>query len=97
MERKREMVTLDLIKIATVVAVFVTALFFGAAPNLFTASVLGITAYIGYEVITVTQNMKEILEDGRVELMASFSQKAMRNQLTKGAPLFRTFVVLSQP
>lgn len=93
-DRKRVVAALDLVKIAAAVTAAVTALIFVATPGIFTASILGLTAYTAYEISTVMNNIKKIYTSVWVETASRVSYENLHKQVTKGAAVFRTILVL---
>lgn len=89
--------SIEMIKLAAVVSVVVTFLFFAIFPNLFTAALVGIAAYGAYEVSNVMNNLKEMHAKALVEARARLTQDNLVSQLTKGAPLSRSVIEMLNP
>lgn len=75
-------------KIAAVICTVVAFLLFAIFPNLFTAGLLGVTAYATYEVHTMANNLKEMLDDALIEFRAHWNDAGL-SQMTKNAPIGR--------
>ncbi len=88
-ERNNIKTKLELVKIASVVAIVACLIIFFAVPKVLMLLLLLPIAYIAYEIGTVAGNCHEVIDKFAVELIARWNEANFVKQATKYAPLSR--------
>jgi hypothetical protein len=83
---------LEMIKVAATVTALATIFLFAIFPNLFTAAIVGVTAFGATEVYKAADNVLEILNKALVELEARSSKEKLLDQVCKNTFVLGPFL-----